>query len=766
MTRPRRKRKTLARSTLALLLSCLLDLVRPDNVRAVAAEPAIPALAIEGVVVDAATGAPVSGVSVYLTETGDAALSDERGRFALEVPQRGRYALAVIDPGFERVDLVVDAPLRESLVLRVSGRSVRGEEVVVEAQRDRPAPGATAITREEVTRVPGARGDLLTTVKSLPGVANTSEMGMTSGLVIRGAAPGDSKILVDGFEVPLLYHFGGLQSVLPSEMIDDLVYTPGGFGVEQGRATGGVVQVTPRKGGRELGGFMELSFINGAALARGPVGDRGSFTVAARRSVIDAILPAVMPSDAQLSFSAAPRYYDYQVRADYALTDRMTLSAFVFGSDDGFEALSTAESAQDPALSGRFLGETRFTRGILSAEYDGKGVRNKAGVSAMQVATNQRVGDTSWLDMTITSVTARDEARLRLAPFATLAVGGEIDRQRYDVDLRIPRPPREGDPAPPNFTLDEQLVFDDRVDLTSVAAWAALDLDPTSWLRVTPGVRVDGFTRQDEWVVQPRLQARAEVVRGTTLRAAGGLYTRPPRDDELIQTRLAPERAYQVTGGLEQELAPGLTLQLSGFRNFRRDLIVYRQDREHPGAPSGADTYDNAGEGSSYGGELHLQSRGDRHFAWASYTLARSVRQDRPGTETRPFDYDQTHNLVLVGSVKLGRGRNWQVGGRFQLTSGRPYTPVVGAELDSDANVYAPQFGRTNSARVEAQHQLDLRVDRTWSFQSWKLSAYLDISNVYMNAAAIDYRYNFDYSERKAIKSIPILPAIGIRGEI
>jgi hypothetical protein len=71
-------------------------------------------------------------------------------------------------------------------------------------------------------------------------------------------------------------------------------------------------------------------------------------------------------------------------------------------------------------------------------------------------------------------------------------------------------------------------------------------------------------------------------------------------------------------------------------------------------------------------------------------------------------------------------------------------------DVPGDLDLYLPSYGVPNSRRVDAQHQLDIRIDRTWAFAKWKLSAYLDVSNVYLNAAAIAYQYNFDYTERAA----------------
>src|SRR5439155_900134 len=82
-------------------------------------------------------------------------------------------------------------------------------------------------------------------------------------------------------------------------------------------------------------------------------------------------------------------------------------------------------------------------------------------------------------------------------------------------------------------------------------------------------------------------------------------------------------------------------------------------------------------------------------------------RQDHPINDWRKFDTDQTHNLIALGSYKPNK--RWQLGARFQYTSGTPSTPVVGAVFESDRNSYTPTYGATNSDRNRSQNQLDLR---------------------------------------------------------
>ena len=96
----------------------------------------------------------------------------------------------------------------------------------------------------------------------------------------------------------------------------------------------------------------------------------------------------------------------------------------------------------------------------------------------------------------------------------------------------------------------------------------------------------------------------------------------------------------------------------------------------------------------------------------------------------------------------------------------QPTTPVLGAFYDSDQDLFLPINGEVNSERLPSHHQLDLRVDHFWRFEDWTLSAFLDVSNAYLNAKVEQYQYNFDYSQRAEIAGLPIVPSIGLRGEL
>ena len=90
--------------------------------------------------------------------------------------------------------------------------------------------------------------------------------------------------------------------------------------------------------------------------------------------------------------------------------------------------------------------------------------------------------------------------------------------------------------------------------------------------------------------------------------------------------------------------------------------------------------YQNVGTGQIIGLETLLRYNPDeKFFGWIAYTLSESLRQDCPTCPTRLFQYDQTHNLIMLGSYRLGNG--WEVGARFRIVTGPLVTPTVGQPL-------------------------------------------------------------------------------------
>ncbi len=720
---------------------------------------------VSGSVLNAATMQPVARATV--TAGGKKTTTNGAGGFVIDGLSPGPVQVQVSAPGYEPAAEPAKIPAGglSGVVVVLFPIGFAGELIQVEG-KTRPLqidpPGRQDLGREEIVRIPGSRGDPLQTLRNLPGVSSASGNGPgASDLVIRGSAPEDTVIMLDGIEVPLVYHFFGVQSVLPGEFIERIDFLPGGFDVDRGRATGGVVEVKTRSQEPEdYSGFAELSFINLAGLVQGPLSKRHKLylTAAVRRSTIDWILPAVIPEDAEVSFTTAPTYYDSQLRLDWRprSTDQVALLALY--SFDELKLINDSIDPNEPLLTGTFRNNTQFSR--LIATWKHKSNRTTSTLSASGGITDFTVelpGD-RFIRLFGPRFDVREDFALSVTDHLRLRAGGDARLATADIELKLPLPPHEGEGGPGNYSTAATLELDDKLTNHAAAAYVAADLRPFPSTTLTSGVRLDYYHHIDETTWSPRVSVKQQLTPALGLQASVGNYSRPLDQNEALQTNLLPERATQYVLGAEYQLFEGVQTQLSGFYTDRRDLVV--QDPVL-GDTDPDNAYVNRGYGRSFGSELMVRARTDDFFGWVSYTLSRSDRIDGPGQRRRLFDYDQTHNFILVGSYKLG---SWQFGGRFQYTTGLPTTPVAFATYLADFNVHVPTYGVVNSQRFRSNHQLDLRVDKIWSWDTFKLSAYLDITNVYAHPAVLAVDYNFNYTEMQEIKDIPILPAIGIRG--
>jgi len=676
-------------------------------------------------------------------------------------------------PGSEPVEAATPAPAPAAAPAHPPASAEAPSDALdisVEGSRPPREPTQHRISAEEIAKIPGTNGDALRSLQNMPGVAR---VGAFDGLlIVRGSSPRDSQFFIDGTNVPLVYHFGGLSSVVPSEMLDHIDFYPGNFGPQYGRATGGIVDVGVRSPNKDkLGGLLQFDLIDARLLVQGPINKSTRFMLAGRRSWLDAWLGPVL-REAGVGVTVAPVYYDYQAMIEHDLTKDTTLRLFAFGSDDRMKLTLNAPDAKDPAAGGDTNLHQSFWRvqGRVDTRPTSR-VRWTTSVSIGHDREDTTIGDL-YLNVGETLVDGRSDLRVKLAPAVTAIAGVDVQHSIYDAGYRLPATDFEnGQDNGPVFG-KPLTTLRGKGHLTRPAGYAMLELTPLAGLKLLPGVRSDYDEGTRRWSADPRIGARYDVHADyprTTIKGGVGLFHQPPEAYESVKPfgndGLKSESAYHYSLGFEQELARPLELSLEGFYKDLRGIVLAA-----PSADTTANglTYQNVGSGRTYGGELLLRYKprpGGRFFGWLAYTLSRSERRDSKHDAYYTYDYDQTHILTALGSYKLGRG--WQVGARFRYVTGSPYTPNIGGTVDYDAGTYAPVSSTSrNSARLPAFQQLDLRVDKTWKFQSWALSTYLDVQNVYNRKNIEAIGYNFDYSKTTATQGLSILPIVGIRGEL
>ena len=728
--------------------------------------------AVVGTVVDDATGMPVPGALVAVG-AGEAA-TDDGGHFRVTGVPFGRIDVVVIADGYRAY--FGSARMGADLTIRLAAETGSGEVIHVSGRV--PSGPPLHLDTQAIRNQPGAGNDVLRALQSLPGVARTP-FGL-GGLALRGTAPRDTKVYLDGIEIPLLYHFGGIASFLPTGAVDEVTLEPGGASVRYGRGLGGVAVVTSKTGRGDrwrMGG--EISLIHAAALAEGPGPLKGGWLIGVRRSYFDAIEEA-----AQLDLTLAPRYADAQVRWESGDGRWM---AILIGSDDKLRLLhdpnDTSTGGVNTSSVKSFDYTSRFAR--LAVRY-----RAVHGATSVTILPSVGVDDVNAranhddIDKGMHKTTVPLSLRAEVAtPFArgTFSFGVDGGYQRNTYDMINTPPPSPMDPSP------------DMVVHRSLSRW---DADAGAWVEqswfvandkveIRPGLRGDHFGLSDQWTLDPRIAFREELPHGLTLTQSLGRYHAPPLVtdfDPIFGDRvMLGSSATQVAVGLKSII--GDDKEISGTVYYQ-DLEELPVDAISSATPTSANggtesggllgisrelvdtqfgsySYREAiGSGHAYGLELIARKNVGRWTGWIAYTYGRSYRRNpKKDGLSHPYVLDQPHSLTVIGSTALGK--RWRLGGRMRYTTGNPYTPVAAAYRDASGDWVAVD-GPLLSRRLPDFFQFDLRVDRSWqgAWGTWNL--YLDIQNVVNRANAEGVTYSEDYGKRSYTNGLPIFPSIGV----
>jgi TonB family protein len=753
----------------------------PVEAPAPAPEPVI----VRGRMREKGTRDPIVGadVSVIRNVTGAPTAANVRAQVVGTTDDNGRFEVRGAAPGGLRViisDTEHQPCIQDFSPMQLGGsvvpqmscyapiRSGARFETHVRAQRQSEEVTRHTLSQAELTTVPGTFGDPLRVIQNLPGVARIP-YGIGQ-LVVRGAAPQDSSVFVDGQRVPILYHFLGGPSVLTPNLIDKIDFYPGGFGVHYGRATAGILDVTTKSDPvTQLHGNADINLLDSSAYVEGPLGGGISGGVAARRSYIDLLLPLVIPQrQGATTVIATPVYWDYQARADKDLGPVGRLSLFVFGSDDTLHVLSS-----DPTRGTLDLGtHIGFHRVIATWAAAKNGWTSKL--------TTSYGYDLARFDAGMIAVDngshvfgLREDLSRPINDKVTLVTGfdGQLRLEGLHFHIPVPNLTRTfGRTQPQLADIDRTLS-----DLGSAVYLEAL-WDPLKNVRIVPGVRVDWFhyNRTDNVTFDPRLVIRWSLTPRLALKAGVGEFHQPQEpqilDAAYGNPHLKPISADQYHLGFERRFTDAITLDTTFYYLRRHNLPV----------PDPGVHFTDSGRGRGYGMELLLRHEITRHFfGWISYTLSRSEQtaptvgntdaggmmgaiRGQPNSTFYPTSFDQTHNFILIASYKL---QAWEAGPRFRVVTGIPQTPVVGSVYDSDYNTYRPVQGPTNSTRRQTFHQLDIRVERTWTYDTWRFSVYLEIQNVY-NAQNPELTiYDYRNQQSAPVRGLPFLPILGFRGK-
>jgi hypothetical protein len=279
-------------------------------------------------------------------------------------------------------------------------------------------------------------------------------------------------------------------------------------------------------------------------------------------------------------------------------------------------------------------------------------------------------------------------------------------------------------------------------------------------LTLSLGVRTDANTWGESMgnplkQISPRFSASYALTDKVNINTSIGRYYQLPPYTALgyknssgdylnKQNGLKYIAANHLVGGLEYNPNENIQFTVEGFYKHYDDYPFSVTDSvalSSKGADYGIfgdEELKSISDGRAYGLELlgRIKEFKGINLVFA-YTYVRSEFKDYFGTYI-PTAWDNRHLFNLTATKKFRK--NWDVGMKFRLVGGAPYTPYdlekssLKEAWDLQGRGYL-DYSEFNTLRLKAFHQLDLRIDKRYYLKGSTLMLYADVQNVYNHQA-------------------------------
>ncbi len=733
---------------------------------------------ITGRVIDAVTREPLIGANVIIPGTGIGAATGENGFYKISNLRADSYQLKASSIGYTSViktDIIVTNSRPAEIDFELNEAVIKFQGVTVSSdyftQNPLEVNSVRNFSYEEIRRTPGGFEDVVRALSVLPGVAQ-ADAGRND-LIVRGGAPSENLYLVDGIPVPNINHFGtqgatgGPLSFINLDFVKGTSFSTGGFPVLYGDKISSVLSINLRDGRKDkLGGKATISASQFGLDLEGPVSQNSSFIFSARRSYLDFIFKAA-------GFGFVPEYYDLLSKYDLKISNNNSLSILFIGAFDRVKFFNN--SADQRYDNSRILGsnQNQYVAGISYRSLFKDGFLNLT--LSRNFTDYNSVQKDSMLNPLFTNISNEAENSLRadltykLSPASEINTGSEIKFIQFGADILSPEFVTTFGDTLSRTSLNETKNY------IKLAAYLNYNILIFERLNANFGVRLDYFSPlKHNLYLSPRFSASYMFDELTNINFSTGIYYQSPSYIWLAEKgnskSLKDIKAAQYVLGFDRKLREDLQLKLEGFIKKYSDypaslerpyLVLVNTGAGFAGADDnfasfGLETLISAGWGTARGVELSLQKKMSDIplYGIVSLTYSKSDYISLDGIE-RTGSYDQPWIFNIAGGYKFNE--KWEASFKFRYSTGKTYTPFNTEGTQSVANY--------NSARLNSNNSLDIRVDKRWYLDQWTLITYIDVQNIYNHQNETNVRWDPRTQSPKVNKSIGILPSIGISAE-
>lgn len=730
---------------------------------------------IQGKVVDVSSRKPLSGAKIQVDKQEALTTTGADGAFEVKGIEPGYHTVTVAVDGYESEsssELLFTYDKSPYVLLELTSLASGVGEVSIRKtsiqKREAESPvSSQKLSIREIERNPGGNRDISKIIQSLPGVVSVP--GFRNDVVIRGGSPSENKFYLDGIEIPIINHFqtqgstGGPVGLLNVNFIKEVNFYTGAFPVNFANGLSSVLDFRQMDGNANKAKYrFTLGSSDVGFTADGPMGKKATYIFSARQSYLQGLFSV-------LGLPFLPNFIDYQAKVKVKLNDKDDISFLMVGAVDFFRLnLKVNDNITDSLQlkSNKYIlgylpvyRQWNYTFGTVYTHY-GKGSKTQYFLSRNMLNNTSykyRNNDESTEDNRIfTYNSIEEENKLRVENSRTVnrwkvLTGAGVEYVQFGVDnkakILIPG-------APGTAGTVKDIAFNSQLNLAKYSGFVRAYRNVMGNGTLSFAGRLDGNTFNKEMqnvLNQPTASVSASLptkVDGLFFNANVGQFTQLPSYTILGYRNAAGEldnlnrvkyiRNRMVAAGFQYNKVKDTRITLEGFYKKYANYPLALNDSICLGnlgtdfAVVGNEPVSSVCEGRAYGMEFLIQKRSRSGlYGILAYTLSWSEFNDKNGKAVNSA-WDSRHTISLVGGVKLKR--NWEMGAKFRVASGRPYTPfdvqrsLVQGNWDVKG-VALNDYSRLNAERLGTFSQLDVRVDKVWYFKRSSLNLYMDIQN-------------------------------------
>jgi hypothetical protein len=724
---------------------------------------------IKGKVYNAQNNEPVPFANIVIWQTNIGSVSNFDGEFTFTGLEPGYVKLKVSSVGYETYvteSFMVTNAKPYYIEIPLNEKTEQIDQVVIRAspfRLDKESPvSLRRIGVEQIEKSPGANRDISRVIQNFPGVA--SSVSFRNDVIVRGGGPSENSFYLDEIEIPNINHFatqgasGGPVGIINVDFIREVDFYSGAFPANRGNALSSILGLKQINGNKEN---VEIQGSIGASEASltfdGPISDNTTFIFSARRSYLQLLFDAL-----QLPF--LPTFNDFQFKSKTRFDEKNELKFIGLGAIDDFELNTDANDTESQRYILDYIPvntQRNYTIGAVYKHYRENSYdtwvvsRNFLRNRSYKYRNNQEVDSLKRLDY------SSDEAETKFRYENTTTTNG----YRLNSGFGLEYANYSNNTFRKSFVGGQPVTIDYTSNI-DFFQWSVFSQVSKSFfegdLSLSLGIRSDANNYSESMnnllnQVSPRFSVSYQFAPKWRINFnTGRYYQLPPyttlgysnQQGELInkQNNLKYISADHLVGGFKYLPNEESKISLEGFYKNYNDYPFSLDDSisiANKGADFGSygdEAVKSVAEGRAYGLELlfrHQDLFGTNVVL--SYTYVRSEfkelnEQLNPTGDYIPSSWDNRHLLNLTATREFKN--NWQVGFKWRFVGGAPYTPLdqekssIISAWNARGRAY-PDYSRLNSKRLNPFHQLDLRVDKQYFFDTWSLMLYLDVQNVY-----------------------------------